>query len=71
MIARWWLGVPMPGGNRWLLLICEAVGVSAALLVLPCALVDLAFGTDVVSVVLPGALFALACAVALTVVRIR
>ena len=38
----------MRGGNRWLLLVFDAVGVSAALLVLPCALVDLAFGTDVV-----------------------
>jgi hypothetical protein len=52
-------------------MVFETVGVSAALLVLPCAIVDLAFGTDVVSVVLPGALLALACAVALTVVGIR
>ena len=53
------------------MLVCEAVGVSAALFVLPCALIDLAFDTQLVSVLSPGALFALASAMALTVVGLR
>jgi hypothetical protein len=47
------------------------VGIGAALLVLPCALIDFAFGTELVSLLSPGALFALACAAALTVVGLR
>jgi hypothetical protein len=61
----------MRGAKQWLLLFCEIVGVVAALLVLPCALIDFAFGTNLVSVLSPGALLALACAMALTVVGLR
>ena len=61
----------MRWGKQWLLLICEIVGVVAALLVLPCALIDFAFDTNLVSFLSPGALFALACAMALTVVGLR
>ena len=53
------------------MLVCEVVGVTAALLVLPCALIDFAFGTNLVGFLSPGALFALACAVAFTVVGLR
>ena len=35
----------MHGGQQWLLLVCEVIGVAAALLVLPCALIDFAFDT--------------------------
>jgi hypothetical protein len=61
----------MRWGKQWLLLICEIVGVVAALLVLPCALIDFAFGTNLVSFLSPGALLALASAMALTVVGLR
>ena len=61
----------MRAGKQWILSVCEAVGVGDALLVLPCALIDIAFGTDLVSVLSPGALFALACAMALTVLTLR
>ena len=54
----------MRWGKQWLLLICEVVGVAAALLVLPCALIDFAFGTNLVSLLSPGAPLALACAIA-------
>ena len=47
------------------------VGVGAALFVSPCALIDLAYGTHLVSVLSRGALFALAFATALTVVGLR
>ena len=61
----------MRGGKQWLLLVCEVVGVVAALLVLPCAIIDFALGTHLVSFLSPSALFALACAMALTVVSLR
>lgn len=61
----------MRGGKQWLLLVCEVVGVASALLVLPCALIDFAFDTYLVSFLSPSALFALACAMALTVVGLR
>ena len=61
----------MHGGQQWLLLVCEVIGVAAALLVLPCALIDFAFDTNLVSVLSPGALLALACAMALTVLGLR
>jgi hypothetical protein len=61
----------MRGAKQWLLVACEVVGIGAALLVSPCALIDFAFGTELVSLLSPGALFALACAAALTVVGLR
>jgi hypothetical protein len=61
----------MRHAKQLLLVVCEVVGIGAALLVLPCALIDFAFGTQLVGFLSPGALFALACAAALTVVGFR
>jgi hypothetical protein len=71
MLALWLRGERMGSAKQWLLLACEIVGIGAALLVLPCALIDFAFGTELVSLLSPGALFALACATALTVAGFR
>jgi hypothetical protein len=61
----------MRDARQFLLLACEVLGIVAALLVLPCALIDVAFGTELVSFLSPGALLALACAAALTIAAIR
>ena len=57
--------------GRRLLTVCEALGVGAALLVLPCALVDRLFGTDLIGVLSGGILVVLACAAILSVASLR
>jgi hypothetical protein len=61
----------MRGGRDIFLLACEVLGIGAALLVLPCALFDAVFDTQILSLLSPGILFAVACAAILTVVTVR
>lgn len=46
---------------------CQVAGISAAGLILPCYLIDLAFDTDLLSILAQAMLVALACALMLAV----
>jgi hypothetical protein len=46
---------------------CQVAGISAAVLLLPCSLIDMAFDTDLVSIAAQAMLAAFACALMLVV----
>lgn len=53
------------------LLVCEVLGVGAGLLVLPCAIADLAFGSDLLGGLIEAMLIGVACAAILAVLGVR
>lgn len=52
----------MPGRRETLMAVCQVAGVSAAGLILPCYLVDLAFNTDFLSILMQAVLAGIALA---------
>ena len=57
----------MPGKQDTLIAACQVAGISAAALILPCYLIDLAFDTDLLSILFQAMLVAVACALMVAV----
>jgi cell shape-determining protein MreD len=57
----------VPGKQDTLIAACQVAGISAAGLILPCYLIDLAFDTDFLSILAQAMLAAFACALMVAV----
>ena len=57
----------MQNRHETLMAVCQVAGISAAGLLLPCSLIDMALGTDFLSIVAQAMLAAFACALMLAV----
>jgi hypothetical protein len=57
----------VPGKQDSLIAACQVAGISAASLILPCYLIDLAFDTDFLSILMQAMLVAVACALIIAV----
>ena len=60
-------GVSVAIKRETLIAVCQLAGISAAALILPCTLIDLAFNTDFLSMLMQAALAGVALALILAV----
>ena len=61
------LGLSVPFRRETLIAVCQLAGMGAAALILPCYLLDLAFDTDLLSMLAQAALAGFACALMVAV----